>query len=128
MKGVRSTKVGYTGGTTKNPTYEKVCSGTTGHAESVEVFFDPKVIPYEQLLEEFFRQHDAAVNKTGHGGQYRSVIFYHNEEQAEIARKLKARLEKQQGRPLSTEIVPATTFNTAEDYHQNYYKKRGSAY
>ncbi len=117
--------MGYTGGTTANPTYERVCSGSTGHAESVEVLFDPKVISYEQLLEVYFKGHDPTVNKSYGGGQYRSAIFYHNEEQADVARKLKARLEKEKGRPLSTEIVPATTFNTAEDYHQSYYKRRG---
>lgn len=120
--------MGYTGGATPSPTYQKVCSGTTGHAESVEVLFDPRVVSYEQLLEEFFKAHDASLPKSFKGGQYRSSIFYHNEEQAKIARKVKARLEKEQGKMIATQIEAATTFNTAEDYHQNYYKKQGLSY
>jgi methionine-S-sulfoxide reductase len=131
---VISTRVGYTGGKLENPTYEDVHLGTTGHAESVEVTFDPSVISYEQLLEKyFFRMHDPTTpNRQGNdvGTQYRSAIFYHSDEQKKTAEQVKERVGKsgKWTRPIATEIVPALPFYLAEDYHQKYLDKHPDGY
>jgi len=128
VKGVISTRVGYTGGNIKNPTYNLVCSDKTGHAESIEITFDPVVTGYDKLLESFFLFHDPTqVNRQGPdvGTQYRSVIFYHDEEQKTAAEKVIEKLN-QSGRfdrPIATLVVPASEFYQAEDYHQHYYEK-----
>jgi peptide-methionine (S)-S-oxide reductase len=130
VKGVSSTKVGYSGGTFKNPTYHDVCTDTTGHAEVVQVEFDPAQVSYEQLLDVFWKVHDPTTpNRQGPdiGTQYRSAIFYHNPEQEAAARISKATIEAS-GRfkkPIVTEITPATEFYPAEEYHQQYLEKRG---
>ena len=132
LKGVKETIVGYSGGNMKNPGYGDVCSGKTGHAEAVEVRFDPQEISYRELLGVFWKIHDpTTMNRQGPdiGSQYRSAIFFHSKEQEQIARKSKEALEKS-GKyevRIVTEIVPATDFYTAEDYHQKYYLKRGMA-
>ncbi|WP_299290729.1 peptide-methionine (S)-S-oxide reductase MsrA [Nitrosopumilus sp.] len=129
-KGVKSTKVGYTGGQLPNPTYEEVCTDRTGHAEAVEVEFDPEEISFEELLDVFWNNHNpTTLNRQGPdvGIQYRSAIFYHDEKQKEIAEKSKQSLSES-GRfdiPVVTEIVPAPTFYDAEEYHQKYFKKHG---
>jgi peptide methionine sulfoxide reductase msrA/msrB len=125
-KGVVSATSGYTGGTTVNPTYEEVSSGRTGHAEAVEVVFDPKVISYKELLDVFWRLHDPTqLNRQGPdvGTNYRSAIFYHSEEQKVIAEKSKAEFDKKKvfSKPAVTEIVKAGKFYPAEGYHQDYY-------
>ncbi|MCH7561406.1 MAG: peptide-methionine (S)-S-oxide reductase MsrA [Thaumarchaeota archaeon] len=129
-KGVKSTKVGYIGGQLPNPTYEEVCTDKTGHAEAVEVEYDPNEISYEELLDVFWKNHNpTTLNRQGPdiGIQYRSVIFYHNDEQKEIAEKSKQTLEKsrQFENPIVTEIVPTPIFYDAEEYHQKYFKKHG---
>ena len=130
VTGVKSTIVGYTGGTFENPSYEDVCTGRTGHAEAVEIEYDPAVVLYEKLLSVFWKIHDpTTLNRQGPdvGTQYRSAIFYHNSEQKEGAITSKESLE-QSGfykRPLVTEIVPASKFYRAEEYHQRYLEKRG---
>lgn len=129
LPGVLSTRVGYTGGKTKNPTYQQVCSDTTGHAEAVEVHFDPAVISYEELLARFFEFHDPTqVNRQGPdvGTQYRSVIFFHTQEQRDAALAIISRLtrEKKFSRSIATQVVPASEFYQAEEYHQKYYQKR----
>lgn len=128
-KGVVSTQVGYTGGTTSNPTYEEVCEHTTGHAEAVELKFNPKEISYEELLDIFFTMHDPTqVNRQGPdvGTNYRSVIFYNSNVQKQVAEKAKEKWNKQKynGR-IATQIVKAPTFWRAEEYHQKYFMKRG---
>jgi peptide methionine sulfoxide reductase msrA/msrB len=130
IKGVLSTRVGYTGGHTKDPTYQKVCSDTSGHAESVEVVFDPKDASYAELLDAFFRFHDPTlVNRQGPdvGTQYRSAVFYRNEAQKEAALEAIAALNAsgQYDRPVATQVLPASEFYQAEDYHQKYYEKLG---
>jgi peptide-methionine (S)-S-oxide reductase len=130
LKGVTSTTVGYTGGTMKDPLYKDVCTGTTAHAEAVEVEFDPKQISYDQLLSVFWQSHDpTTLNRQGpdYGTQYRSAIFYEDAEQEAAARRSKAELEKSGlfKRPIVTEIKPASEFYRAEDYHQQYFEKRG---
>lgn len=130
LKGVISTSVGYMGGTKEDPTYGDVCTGTTGHAESVQVIFDPSRISYNKLLETFWNKHDPTTkNRQGpdFGSQYRSVIFYHTEEQEKLAIESKEKLEAsgKYSKPIVTEIVPATRFYPAEDYHQQYLEKRG---
>jgi peptide-methionine (S)-S-oxide reductase len=128
--GVTAAQVGYTGGAAESPTYEDVCSGTTGHAEAVEVTFDPAEISYADLLDTFWELHDPTqVNRQGWdvGTQYRSAIFTHSPEQAEIAAESKARAQARFPRPIATEIVPATTFWPAEEYHQQYLVKNGRA-
>ena len=128
--GVTNATVGYAGGTTKNPTYEDVCSHATGHAEVVQVEFDPAVVSYGRLLEVFWSNHNpTTLNRQGPdvGDQYRSVIFYHTPEQQAAAEASKTRLE-QSGRfknPIVTQIQPAPVFYPAEDYHQRYLEKRG---
>lgn len=129
-KGVLSTRVGYTGGHFKHPTYEDVCSGKTGHAEAVEVTYDSSQISYEQLLDEFWSIHDpTAFNRQGPdiGAQYRSAIFYHTPQQQKSALVSKQRLEKSRKfkKPIVTEITPASEFYPAEEYHQRYYEKHG---
>jgi len=116
---------GYTGGWKENPTYEDVSSGKTGHAEAIQINFDPEIISYEKLLEIFFHLHDpTTLNRQGNdvGTQYRSVIFYHNEKQKKTAEKTKVKVAK-----AVTEIVPFTNFYKAEDYHQHYYEKNSYA-
>ncbi|BCW97437.1 MAG: hypothetical protein KatS3mg024_0264 [Armatimonadota bacterium] len=130
VEGVVDTAVGYSGGHTENPTYEDVCSHTTGHAEVVQVTFDPSKVSYRQLLDVFWNIHDPTqVNRQGPdiGDQYRSVIFYHSEEQRRAAEESKAALEAsgRLDRPVATKIEPAKTFWRAEEYHQRYYEKRG---
>jgi peptide-methionine (S)-S-oxide reductase len=130
LKGVTSTTVGYTGGTKRDPSYKDVCTGTTAHAEAVEVEFDPKQISYDQLLNVFWQSHDpTTLNRQGpdYGTQYRSAIFYEDAEQEAAARRSKAELEKSGSfkRPIVTEIKPASEFYRAEDYHQQYFEKRG---
>ncbi|MCH7647261.1 MAG: peptide-methionine (S)-S-oxide reductase MsrA [Nitrosopumilus sp.] len=129
-QGVKSTQVGYIGGQLSNPTYEEVCTDKTGHAEAVEVEYNPDEISYETLLDVFWNNHNpTTLNRQGPdvGIQYRSVIFYHNDEQKEIAEKSKQKLDKsgQYDRPVVTEIVPTPIFYKAEEYHQKYFKKHG---
>jgi peptide methionine sulfoxide reductase msrA/msrB len=130
VPGVKETAVGYQGGKTKNPTYEDVCTDTTGHAEVVHVEYDPAKVNYAKLLEVFFANHDpTTTNRQGpdHGSQYRSVIFYYTPEQKKEAEALKARLdsEKRFKRPIVTQVLPAPDFYRAEEYHQRYLEKRG---
>ncbi len=130
LKGVKDTTVGYTGGHTENPTYKEVCSDKTGHAEAVQLKYDPNEISYEKLLEVFWKSHNPTTqNRQGPdiGSQYRSAIFYHNQKQKEHAIKSKDQLDKsgKYNKPVVTEITEATKFYPAEDYHQDYYKKRG---
>ena len=132
VPGVTATKVGYTGGFTESPTYEQVCSHGTGHAEAVEVTFDPARTSYEQLLDAFWANHDpTTLNRQGPdaGSNYRSAIFFHSSEQEAVALRSKHRLEESARfrRPIVPEIVPAGTFWDAEDYHQRYYSRRGMA-
>ena len=132
IPGVISTRVGYTGGHFGDPTYKDVCTDRTGHAEAVEVEYDPAKVSYDDLLRVFWENHDPTqLNRQGPdwGTQYRSAIFYHSPEQEQAARASKAKLEKsgQYSRPLVTEITPASTFYQAEDYHQQYLEKRGVA-
>lgn len=129
-KGVTKTTVGYLGGTLENPTYEDVCSGTTGHAEVVRVEFDPSVVSYGELLDVFWNNHDPTQkNRQGPdiGDQYRSAIFWTTPGQRDAAERSKASLEKSKrfARPIATEITEATAFYPAEDYHQQYLRKRG---
>ncbi len=126
LKGVSKVTSGYAGGTKPNPTYEEVCDGSTGHAEVIQVEYDPNVISYEQLLEVFFLTHNpTTLNKQGNdvGTQYRSVIFVHDETQKKIAEVVKAKInaEKIYDDPIVTTIEPLTKFYPAEAYHQNYY-------
>jgi peptide-methionine (S)-S-oxide reductase len=130
VPGVVDTAVGYEGGTLPNPTYEDVCSKTTGHAEVVQVEFDPDEVSYDQLLEVFWDVHDPTqVNRQGPdvGSNYRSAIFFHSPEQQEQALESKARVQARFDRPIATEITPASDFWRAEDYHQQYLVKRGVA-
>ncbi len=127
VKGVEAVFSGYSGGKTKNPTYRQICSGTTGHAEVIQVHYDPKVISYEELLEIFWKTHDpTTLNRQGAdvGTQYRSVIFYHDDEQKRLAELYKKKLDESKAfsNPIVTEISPFTEFYSAEDYHQNYYE------
>ncbi|MBX3252556.1 MAG: peptide-methionine (S)-S-oxide reductase MsrA [Chitinophagaceae bacterium] len=132
LKGVSKVISGYSGGHVENPTYEEVCTKTTGHAEAIQVVFNPSVITYDELLEVFWQTHDpTTLNRQGNdiGPQYRSVIFYHNAEQKEKAEKYKAELDKSGAftNPIVTAIEPFKNFYAAEDYHQNYYKLNGKA-
>ena len=131
LPGVVSVTSGYTGGTKNNPTYEEVSSGTTGHAESVQVLFDPRKIGYAKLLEVYWHNVDPTVQDQqfcDHGNQYRSAIFYHDANQRALAEASKNAVQKQLGRTIYTEIVPATAFWPAEEYHQHYYKKNPIRY
>jgi peptide-methionine (S)-S-oxide reductase len=128
IEGVTRTRVGYSGGTLENPTYEDVCSHTTGHAEVVEVTYDPERVSYDQLLDVFWHKHDPTqLNRQGWdiGDQYRSVVFFHEAEQQEAAVRSKAREQAASPAPIVTQIEPAQTFYEAEDYHQQYLEKRG---
>lgn len=130
--GVKNTAVGYTGGQTPNPTYEQVCTDRTGHAEAVEVEFDPAEVSYDELLNVFWQNHDPTqLNRQGpdYGSQYRSAIFVHSPEQQKAAQASKERLAASGKfkRPIVTEILPADTFYRAEEYHQQYLEKHGMA-
>lgn len=132
LPGVTATRVGYTGGNTADPTYKEVCTDRTGHAEAVEVDYDPSKVSYGQLLKVFWENHDPTqLNRQGPdwGTQYRSAIFFHSPEQEAEARKSKEELGKagRYKKPIVTQVVPATTFFQAEDYHQQYLEKRGLA-
>ena len=128
VPGVLDVKVGYSGGHTENPTYEEVCSHTTGHAEVAQVSFDPETVTYEQLLEVFWAMHDPTqVDRQGPdvGDQYRSAIFTHSDEQRAAAEESKAKAQTRFDRPIATMIEPLRKFFEAEDYHQEYYTKTG---
>ena len=130
VEGVTKTEVGFEGGTLENPTYRQVCSHRTGHAEVVEVTYDPELVSYEQLLDVFWGKHDPTqLNRQGWdvGDQYRSVVFYEDEDQRAAAERSKAELDAsgRYGKPIVTVIEPAQTFYVAEDYHQQYLEKRG---
>jgi len=132
IPGVSGTRAGYTGGDSNNPTYKDVCSDRTGHAEAVEVEYDPAKVSYEDLLNVFWENHDPTqLNRQGpdFGTQYRSAIFFHSPEQEQAAQASKQERERsgQFSRPIVTQIVPAVTFYEAEDYHQQYLEKRGLA-
>ncbi|WP_160721167.1 peptide-methionine (S)-S-oxide reductase MsrA [Bacillus sp. USDA818B3_A] len=131
--GIYSVISGYTGGTVENPTYQQVCSDTTGHYEAVQITFDPQVFPYEKLLQLFWQQ----IDPTDPGGQfydrgqsYQTAIFYHNETQKELAERSRQALEESGrfSKPIVTPILPAKTFYPAEEYHQHYYKKNRAHY
>jgi peptide-methionine (S)-S-oxide reductase len=131
LKGVKSVVSGYTGGKIPNPTYREICSGMTGHAEVVQVEYDPDVIAFKELLEVFWRTHDpTTLNRQGNdvGTQYRSAIFYHDEEQKTISEAFKQKLDESGawGDPIVTEISPITVFYPAENYHQDYYNENKS--
>jgi peptide-methionine (S)-S-oxide reductase len=131
LKGVVKVYSGYMGGHVANPSYEEVCAGTTGHAECLQVFYDPELLSYDELLEVFWESHDPTqLNRQGNdiGTQYRSAIFFHTEEQRQKAEHYKAQLDKEGAypNPIVTEITPASTFYPAEDYHQDYYNNHGS--
>jgi peptide-methionine (S)-S-oxide reductase len=133
VRGVLSTSVGYAGGTQENPTYQDVCADKSGHAEVVEVEFDPSQVSYDQLLDVFWSNHNpTTLNRQGPdvGTQYRSVIFYHSPEQETAATASKEKLEKSGrfNRPIVTQIEPASTFWCAEEYHQRYLQKRGQSH
>lgn len=128
LRGVKSVVSGYSGGKGENPTYEDVCTGRTGHAEVIQVTFDPKVISFDELLKVFWQTHDPTTpNQQGHdiGTQYRSAVFYHNDEQRDVAEKYKKQLDaaKTFAKPIVTEITPFTKFYPAEKYHQNYFNQ-----
>ena len=130
VPGVSATRVGYQGGEAPNPTYGDVCSGATGHAETLEIDFDPEQVGYEQLLELFWQVHDPTqLNRQGPdvGTQYRSAIFFHSAEQEAAAEASKAAAQSRFSKDIMTEIVPAPEFHAAEDYHQRYIEKRQAA-
>jgi len=128
VKGVVDVKPGYSGGHVKNPSYREVCTGNTGHAEVVEITFDPSVVSFSDILEVFFKTHDpTTLNRQGNdvGTQYRSVIFYHNEKQKETAEKVIQLFEKEKiyDKPIVTQVEPFKAFYEAEDYHHDYYER-----
>ncbi len=128
LKGVQSVLPGYSGGKRENPTYEQVCSGATGHAEAIQIAFDPTLIPFEKILDIFWHTHNpTTLNQQGNdiGTQYRSSIFYHDQKQKEIAEKSKEEVEAEKlyPDPIVTEIVPFTKFYEAENYHKDYFEK-----
>jgi peptide-methionine (S)-S-oxide reductase len=128
IQGVKSTRVGYAGGAEDDPTYQEVCTDTTGHAEVVEVTYDPARVSYEELLEVFWANHDPTqVNRQGPdvGTQYRTVVFFHTPEQEKSSIASRDAVQERFDRPIATEIVPAQRFWEAEDYHQQYLEKRG---
>jgi peptide-methionine (S)-S-oxide reductase len=130
LDGVKSVASGYAGGKRENPTYEEVCAGTTGHAEVIQIEFDPSRISFEDLLDVFWQAHDpTTLNRQGAdvGTQYRSIILYHNERQKELAEKSKKAAASQFKTPIVTEIVPLTKFYMAERYHQNYFNNNPTA-
>jgi peptide-methionine (S)-S-oxide reductase len=131
LDGVLKVTSGYSGGTVENPTYKQVCEGNTGHAEVIQIVYDPSKITFDELLEAFWQSHDpTTLNRQGNdvGPQYRSVIFYHNAEQKEKSEKYKAELDKSKAfdHPIVTEISPFSKFYVAENYHQDYYNNNGS--
>jgi peptide-methionine (S)-S-oxide reductase len=129
IPGVGDAVVGYTGGTTVNPSYQDVCTDRTGHAEALEITFDPARVSYEELLDHFWKMHDpTTLNRQGPdvGAQYRSAIFYHSPQQKTAAEASLKRVQAQFRRPIVTEIVPAAPFYRAEEYHQRYLEKRGA--
>ena len=131
LDGVLKVSSGYTGGHVNNPTYKEVCDGTTGHAEVVQIVYDPAKITFDELLEVFWQTHDpTTLNRQGNdvGTQYRSAIFYHNDEQKQKAEKYKAELNTSGAfnKPIVTEITPSSKFYVAENYHQDYYNNNGS--
>jgi peptide-methionine (S)-S-oxide reductase len=126
VKGVHKVISGFSGGKVKNPTYEEVCTGTTGHAEACQILYDPKEVSFVDLLEIFWKTHDpTTLNRQGNdvGTQYRSAVFYHNQEQKQLAEEYRKKLDKSgiYDSPVVTEIIPYTNFYKAEDYHQNYF-------
>jgi peptide-methionine (S)-S-oxide reductase len=132
IKGVEKVESGYSGGKVKNPTYKEICSGLTGHAEVVQISYDPEVVRFEELLEAFWKTHDpTTLNRQGNdvGTQYRSVIYYHNDEQKGLAEEYRKRLSDAGifDGPIVTEISPLSTFYKAEDYHQNYFNTNSNA-
>lgn len=132
VAGVEKVESGYAGGKVKNPTYKEICSGLTGHAEVIRLTYDPNKVSFEALLEIFWKTHDpTTLNRQGNdiGTQYRSVIFFHNEEQRRLAEAYRLKLDESGvfDRPVVTEISPATTFYVAENYHQDYYNLNGNA-
>ncbi|WP_028978355.1 peptide-methionine (S)-S-oxide reductase MsrA [Sporocytophaga myxococcoides] len=134
MKGVQKVVSGYTGGQVDNPTYKEVCTGNTGHAEVIQIYYDPAVVSFKDLLEVFWQTHDpTTLNRQGNdeGTQYRSAVFYHNAEQKELSEKYKKELDQSGAfsSPIVTEIVPISKFFAAEDYHQNYFNlNKGQPY
>jgi methionine-S-sulfoxide reductase len=131
VEGVVATRVGYTGGTIADPSYEQVCSDTTGHAEAVQIWFDPNVVSYEELLDTFWSIHDPTTqDRQGwdFGSQYRSAIFFHDAEQERLAIARREERQRSLARPIVTEIVPALPFYDAEEYHQRYFEKHGGAF
>jgi peptide-methionine (S)-S-oxide reductase len=130
LDGVLDVTVGYTGGTTPDPTYEQVCGGATGHAEAVEVIFDPAIVSYRQLLDTFWHIHNpTTLNRQGwdFGSQYRSSIFFHDPEQERVALATRGSEQESLVKPIATEIVPASTYYRAEEYHQRYFERSGYA-
>ena len=130
IEGVVKTTVGYTGGTSVEPTYEQVCTGGTGHAEAVEVWFDPSIVSYDDLLTAFWSMHDpTSRDRQGwdFGTQYRSAIFFHDSEQERLAIASRDQHQRHLTKPIVTQIVPASAFYDAEDYHQRYFEKHGGA-
>ena len=132
LKGIRSVVSGYAGGKIEHPSYDLVCTGKTGYAESIQIEFDPKIISFERILEIFWHTHDpTTLNRQGNdvGTQYRSAIFYHNQRQKEIAERSKSELEKEgvYKNPIVTEITPFSNFYAAEDYHKDYYDNNQNA-
>ena len=130
LPGVTDVVVGYTGGKRENPTYEQVCTGVTGHAEAVEVTFDESRVSYQELLKVFWANHNpTTLNQQGpdRGSQYRSVIFYHDEEQKKLAEQSLHEVQNDWQQPIVTEITPASVFYRAEEYHQRYFEKKGIA-
>jgi peptide-methionine (S)-S-oxide reductase len=130
IEGVVRTSVGYTGGRTVDPSYEQVCSDTTGHAEAVDVWFDPTLVSYDELVNVFWSIHDPTTrNRQGwdFGSQYRSAIFFHDADQEQLATASRDTRQASTSRPIVTEIVPAVPFYDAEDYHQRYFEKHGGA-
>ncbi len=128
LRGVEKVESGYSGGSVPNPSYQEVCTGTTGHAEVVQITFDPEIISFKEILEVFFIVHDpSTLNRQGAdvGTQYRSVIFYHTQEQEKVAKEVVAEIEaaKLWDSPIVTEIVPFTAFYPAEEYHQEYFRR-----
>ncbi|HEY5654013.1 MAG TPA: peptide-methionine (S)-S-oxide reductase MsrA [Pontiella sp.] len=131
LDGVIDTTVGYTGGKTESPTYREVCSKRTGHAEAIEVIYDPSKISYEELLAYFWRLHDpTTLNRQGPdcGPQYRSAVFYYSSEQKAAAEKIKIEAQKKWEKPIVTEITEGGNFYPAEEYHQDYFKRRGGSH
>jgi len=131
IDGVLKVSSGYTGGHVSNPGYKEVCEGTTGHAECIQLLYDPEKVTYDELLEVFWQTHDpTTLNRQGNdvGTQYRSAVFFHNEEQKQKALRYKDELNKSKAfdKPIVTEITPASTFYIAENYHQDYYNANGS--